>query len=105
MCLQGHHETGLQLGYLGLSLGFGSSLPLSSSDNAADPDTNTNHWRRHTRIPHDRGPLVQIRADVQDFRVNREGSARCDGLLFDDRLGASDGDDLHFDDGRSESPI
>ena len=86
MCLQGHYETGLQLRYLGLSLGFGSPLPplLPSprAMHAADPDANTNHLRRHNLLPHDCGPLVQIRADVQDFRVNREGSARCDGLLL-----------------------
>lgn len=59
-------------------------------------------WRRRSRFLHDRGLFISIRADVQGFRIIREGGARRHGLLFDDRLGAFNGDDLHFDDGRRE---
>jgi hypothetical protein len=59
-------------------------------------------WRRYNHVLYDREIFAQIHADVQGFRVARYGRARCDRLLFGDRLGAFDGYDLHFDDGRCE---
>lgn len=57
---------------------------------------------RCNRVPHDRGRFVYIHIYVQGFRIVRYGRARCDHLLLGDRLGASDGDNLHFVNGRSE---
>ena len=64
-CLQGHHETDLQLGYLGLSLGFGSYL----CDGYARADPNSARDYRYSRVPHDRCVFIQILADIRRFRV------------------------------------
>jgi len=100
-CLQGHHETDLQLGYLGLSLGFGSY----PRDGDASADPNSARHYRYSRVPHDRSVFIQILTDIRRFRTIREARTGCHRLLFGDRLGAFDGDDIHINDGRRESNL
>ena len=62
-CLQGHHETDLQLAYLGLSLGFGSFL---RDDNACVESDSVWHYR-YSRVPPDRRLFIQILTDIRRF--------------------------------------